>query len=77
MKVISKMTALRMPTPVKMPKVRIVAMSNTTSEKKPIAATAPAIIMTGPTPTSDRTTASTFASLGVRPPEARSASYSS
>ena len=77
MKLISSTTALRMPMPVKNPKLRMVAMSNTISEKKPNAATAPATTITGPTATSDANTAWWLAATASICPWARRASYSS
>ena len=67
-----------MPSPVKMPKVRMVAISNVISEKKPSAATSPAVNMTGATLAKDSTTARSFKALsGSRGCRARSRPYSS
>ena len=57
--IVSSMTSAEtMPKPVKRPKVRIVAVWNVASEQNESAATTPAAIITGPTCTSDATTAS-------------------
>jgi hypothetical protein len=77
MNVISKTRALRMPRPVNTPNVRIVVISNTISERKPRAATEPAVSITGPIRAIDSTTAARLASLGASAPVSRSRWYSS
>ena len=61
MNVISRTSALRMPTPVNTPNVRMVVISNTTRERKPRAATTPAVSITGPIRAMDSTTAARLA----------------
>ena len=67
MKVISMIRPDRMPMPVKMPKLRMVAMLKVVSEKKPITATRPAASITGATLLIDCSTASRLAASGARP----------
>ena len=72
MKVSSRTRALKIPSAVNTPKVRMVATSNTTSERKPRPATIPAASITGPTRVSDSTTACRLAAdAGMVPLRAR------
>ncbi|MNH15552.1 hypothetical protein D3C81_863580 [compost metagenome] len=66
-KVISMISVLMIPIPVKIPNERMVGILKVNSEKNPAAAIPPANIITGPTRTIDCTTASLFAALGSIP----------
>src|SRR5216684_7255958 len=65
-KVSSRIKALTIPAPVKIPKVRIDLSSKTTSEKNPRAATVQASTITGPTFDSEFKTAAWLRSFGER-----------
>ena len=77
MNVISRIRALTIPIPVNTPNVRMVVILNTVSEKKPSAATMPAVSIAGPIRVTDSTTAARLASDGARVVVCRRRPYSS